>query len=414
MTVDTANEVVANVPKCRICGYSAHYLGDHLSEAHSLSIDDYLSAYPNAPTISREALEAFKAEQTKNLKRSHPPTDLNLYIEMMGFKVPVNPDVDVNDCLPLPPAYRLPKFGKLALDIMEALISIFRGRHVYIYGLPGSGKDALIHAVSSMQRRPALIKQVQPSADIQSWFFYRSFDNQGTAWEEGELLKALRDGYLTKSGRRIPYLILITDFDRATKAQAEALRLVLDSISGRVEGPGGKVYDIFPGTQVIVTANTAGGGDTRGRMTSSNVIDASILDRFERKYEFHWMDWQDEGEIVRAKFPLLMERCPGIFTQVGNATTSLRAAIHQEELYAEFSHRGVCSWLGHCEDIVAITGEVPTDLHRRGARAFLDGLPDVETRKAAERLIDPHIKGGVVDAGVRTGTRTDPLGGFTS
>lgn len=409
-TTDTDTTTPA-LPACRICGHEDHWLGDHIAEAHGLGIEEYLASFPGSPTISQEALDELSQEK-KGIRRAHPPGDTDIRVDVCGFEVPVNADVPEDDCLPLPPAYRFPKYGDLAIDITEALISIFRGRHVYIYGLPGSGKDALVHAVSNVLRKPAIIKQVQPSADIQSWFFYRSFDNEGTSWEEGELLRALRDGYETTNGRRIPYLILITDFDRATKAQAEALRLILDSISGRVEGPGGKVYKVFSGTQVIVTANTAGGGDTRGRMVSSNVIDASILDRFERKYEFHWMDWADEGEIVKAKFPLLAERCPSLFDQVGKATAQLRDAIHKEELYAEFSHRGVCSWLGHCEDIVAITGKVPKDLATRGARAFLDGLPDQETRLHAQRLIDPHIKGGVVDAGPRDESSTSPLGGF--
>ena len=33
------------------------------------------------------------------------------------------------------------------------------------------------------------------------------------------------------------------------------------------------------------------------------------------------------------------------------------------------------------------------------ARAFLDGMPDEETRTAAKRLIDPHLKGGAMDHG---------------
>jgi hypothetical protein len=123
------------------------------------------------------------------------------------------------------------------------------------------------------------------------------------------------------------------------------------------------------------------------------------------------MDWKDEGPIVRSKFPLLAQRCPQMFDQVGKSTSALRDAIHKETLYAEFSHRAVCSWLGHAEDIVAMTGDVPKDLARRAARAFLDKMPDDETRLAAERLIDPHIKGGVV--GVRdTGASADPLAGF--
>jgi len=156
----------------------------------------------------------------------------------------------------------------------------------------------------------------------------------------------------------------------------------------------------MPGTQIVVTANTAGGGDTRGRCISSNVIDASILDRFERALEFHWMDWKYEEPIAKEKFPFLLEKCPSVFAQVGKATDVLRTAIMNEKLYAEFSHRALCAWLGHAQDLLTMSGGVVQEgLMKRAFRAYSDKLPDQETRSEALRLIDPHIAGGVVDTG---------------
>lgn len=413
MTATDTDSTSPVLPVCRICGHEDHYLGDHLSEAHGLSVEEYLAAFPGSPTVSDEALAAFDADREKNVRRSGPPADTDLRVDVGAFPVKVNPDVPAAACLPCPSHYRLPEHGELGVDVQEASISALMGRHMFIWGEPGTGKDAYFHWLSATLRRPALMKQVQPGSDIQAWFFSRSFDRDGTSWEEGELLKALRDGYTCpETGRKVPYLILITDFDRATKSQAETMRLVLDSISGRVEGPGGKVYNVFPGTQIVVTANTAGGGDARGRMVSANVIDASILDRFERKFQFHWMEWADEGPIVQSKFPMLVEQAPDVFAQVGKATAALRDAIVKEQLYAEFSHRAVCAWLGHMQDIVALTGTVPKDLVKRGARAVLDGMPDDETRLAAERLIDPHIRGGVVGTGRDVGRQSGNLGDF--
>jgi MoxR-like ATPase len=335
-------------------------------------------------------------------------------VDILGYPVPINVDVPEDVCLPIPAEYRFPQYGDLKKDMDEAIIALLRGRHTYIYGLPGSGKDAFIHALSAMSRRPTIFKTVTPTTDVEAWLYVRSFDKDGTHWEEQELFKALTQGYTCPmTGRKVPYLVLITDFDRATKSQAEILRIIIDSIMGRVQGPGGKVYKLFPGTQIVATANTSGGGDTRGRMVSSNVIDGSIMDRFERKIEFHWMDWKDEGEIAKAKFPLLFQRCPDAFTQVGNATGVLRDAIAKDKLFAEFSHRAVCAWFGHMEDIIALTGKVPKDLVKRSARVWLDGMPDEEARLEAERLCDPHIKGGVVGTEAdRSGNQSDPLAGF--
>lgn len=388
------------LPACRLCGHRDHWLGEHLAEAHSLSVPDYLRSFPGAPTASQDLVDASARTWNDKVTRIHPPKVTDLRINFAGVEVKVNHDVPADACLRLPSAYRVPEYGALANDVRAAAISLVSGRSTYIWGLPGSGKDALIHAWSAMTRTPGLIFQVEPAADIRSWFFSHEFNKDGTYWEEGELLRALRDGYTSPvSGRKIPYLILITDFDRATKEQAESLRLVMDSIQGRVKGPGGVTYNVLPGTLIIVTANTSGAGDTRGRCISSNVIDASMLDRFERAYEFHWMDWKDEEIIAKEKFPLLVERCPTVFPQMGAVTKALRDAIYSDRLYAEFSHRGLCSVLGAAEDIVRVTGKVPKDVLKLAFRAYTDKLPDQETRETAIRLADPHIAGGVLDAG---------------
>jgi MoxR-like ATPase len=398
------------MPQCRICGIQDHWLGDHLAEEHSLSVDEYLAAYPASPTASQDLMDALKASQGARIRRNQPATPEDLSVSIYNMPLPVNTDVPEEDCLPLGEAHRWPQFGKLAKDMAEAVISISCGRSTYIHGMPGSGKDHCVQALSWETRTPGLIFNVEPGADVREWFFVRAFNENGTYWEEGVLLKALRDGYTSPTtGRTIPYMILITDFDRSTKAQAEAMRLVMDSIQGRVKGPGGVTYKVLPGTRIVVTANTAGGGDSRGRMISSNVIDGSIMDRFERKFEFHWLDWRDEEPIVRNKHPLLVERCPEVFGMVGKATGSLRQAINNEDLYAEFSHRAVCAWLGHAQDIVQVTGKVPANLLKRAARAFLDGLPDEETRTSAKRLIDPHMKGGAMDQGDTSHIRDDSL-----
>lgn len=397
----------SNLPACRLCGHRDHWLGEHLAEVHGVPVEKYLQDFPGAPLVSEEAIV-----QTKSVTvpRGHPPAPESLSTTFAGIRVPVNADVPESACLPLPKHYRVPQYGELALEVKEATIAFVKRRSVYIWGMPGSGKDAAVHAFSSMTRTPGKMFQVQPSADIQAWFFTCEFDQHGTRWEEGELLKALRDGYVAPSGRRVPYIILITDFDRATKEQAEALRLVMDSIEGRVMGPRGVVFQVLPGTQVIVTANTAGAGDARGRCTSANVVDASILDRFERAYEFHWMDWRDEEVIVKAKFPLLVEKCPGVFPQAGTVTGALRAAIKADDLFAEFSHRGLCSWLGAGEDIVGVTDTVPVDLLKRALRAVTDKMPDAETRDNAIRIADPHLTGGTLPAGSAPAGRL-PRGG---
>jgi hypothetical protein len=318
-------------------------------------------------------------------------------VQLCSLLAPVYWDVPSIACLALPAFYRFPQYGALGEDIQEALISLISGRITYLWGVPGSGKDAFVHAYAHMTRTPSLLFKIDPGEDIESWFFSRSFNTQGTFWEEGPLLRCLRDGYSTLTGRVVPYLILISDVDRATPRQAESLRMVLDSIQGRVKGPAGVLYPVLPGTQVVMTANTSGSGDSQGRSISASPIDASILDRFERTFCFHWMDWKDESEVVLCKFPSLCQQHPDILSQVGLATKQLREAIYQGRLYTEFSHRTLCAWLGHASDILRLTGKTE-NLLQRAARCWLDKLPDEEAQLFAKRLLDSLLVGGMLSS----------------
>lgn len=378
--------------QCRECPMVVNdYLGDHLLEAHGITVAEYQVRYPGVSATSQR-LQDRVASVAPN-RRAHPPAPNQLTISFANVTFPVNWDVPAHYCLPMPPHYRVPQFGNCGEDVQHIAIAMKHRRSIYAWGLPGSGKDALFHAWSFMTRSPAIIRQVRPGTDIEAWFFSRAFNQAGTYWEEGELLKALRDGFLTTTGRRIPYLVLVTDFDRADREQAEALRLVTDSIQGRVPGPGGHVDNIIEGTVIAVTANTAGGGDERGRMVSANPVDASLMDRFERKFEVRWMDWRDESEIVKSKFPALFQRCPSILDKMGATTRVLREAILNGDLHAEFSHRGVCTILGHAEDLVLeSTGrKIPKNLMQMAARAWVDGLPDQANRENARNIMDPHL-----------------------
>jgi len=384
-----------NMVSCRVCGETVKdSLYDHMSKKHDFTRDDcagYLKMFPGAEVVSPRLQAKYDAIPVP--RRAHPPDPKDLEIRFAKIRFPVNYDVLGEHCLPLPDKYEVPKHGELGEDVQHVAVALKHRRSIYIWGMPGSGKDAMIHAWSYMTRTPAIIRQVKPGTDIESWFFSRGFNKDSTIWEEGEILKALRDGYVTSTGRRIPYLVLITDFDRASRDQAEHLRLITDSIQGRVDGPAGHIYKVLPGTIIVATANTSGGGDERGRMISANPLDASLLDRFERKIQFHWMQWEDEGPIVKAKFHALFQAYPNLETKFRDITLALRQQILSGELHGEFSHRALCSILSHAEDIIAESDrKLPENLMGIAARVWLDGLPDEENRLVAKRVMDAHFK----------------------
>jgi hypothetical protein len=363
-----------------------------------MTVEAYQAKFPGAAVIS-DAVEAAHEEATGRKRRQHPPAITGLKVSLSGLSFPVNTNVPEDACLPLPPHYRLPTYGQLAKDIERALRYYVAGRTTWIWGPPGTGKDALPHAICAMTRTPSEIFQISQEVDIMAWFFEKDFDEQGTTWTEGILLKMLRDGYTCSNGAVIPYTIILSDFDRAGRSQAEAIRLVTDSIQGRIKGPNGQTYLVMPGTRIFITANTMGAGDASGRCISANVIDSSIINRIERKVRFHGMDWRDEEPVIRAKFPLFTERAGQLFSHVGNATAALRKAIEDGDLYGEFSHRDLCTWIGDCEDILRYTAKAPKDLLKQGFLSYADGLPDEDNKLTAMTLVDPYFKGGALERG---------------
>ena len=392
------SEATAKV-KCEIDGAEVHFLPSHLAEQHQMTVEEYLAQFPDAKLESTAVTEGY-ATSIEGIERKPPPAPEDLTVEMVGMSLSVNWDVPVEACLPLPFHYRLPTNGPLGKAIKRAILYFRAGRSQWIWGPSGSGKDALISAICALTRTPSEIFQINPDADILPWFYQRAFDRDGTSWEFGDLFRALVEGYTSPiSGRQIPMTIVLSDLDRAATSQVENLRLATDSILSRVKGPQGETFPVLPGTRVVVTANTMGGGDDTGRYRGANVVDTSLLNRIERKVKFPLMDWQDEEPIIRAKFPLFAEKCGHHLSSIGAATKVLRQQVQDRNLYGEFSHRDVCNWIGSCEDILRLTKSEPSDLLKQGFLSYADGLPDETTRTGALAAVDPYFQGGALPRG---------------
>jgi hypothetical protein len=241
----------------------------------------------------------------------------------------------------------------------------------------------------------------RPGTDLAPWFYTRKIDATGTGWEYGSLWNALTKGVMGRDGIVRSPLILLSDVDRADPAQAEWFRILTDSIEGRIPAPDGTMIPLFTDSrgkkpQFVCTANTCGSGDARGRMASSNVMDASIIDRLGRKIEFTYLHWDDEKAVLIEKFPLVAEKASSVFDQLKGACEALRTAIGREELAAEFTHRGICEVLSECEDRLRFSKDGDKALLSKAFAAWTEGL-DSDNRLVAKRLIDPFLKGGALD-----------------
>ena len=382
-------------PECALCGHKSHFMGPHLAQEHGMTLHEYVAAHPKAPTVSQQYLDHVESEY-KGMRRNAAPAITDLTVDMCGFSVPVDAGSDPDTCAMIPQAYRFPTKGKARDMMKDAVMDILDGLNVYIWGFPGTGKDGFLLALSGMARKPLVMNNIVPDRDIGPWFYQRSMDKEGTGWDFGHLWNVITKGVLGRDGVARPAIVVLTDLDRADPAQVEWLRLLMDSTQGRIVGPEGEVVNVFPGTQFVATANTNGSGDDRGRMVSAGCLDASILDRFDSAVQFSYLHWDDEVIVVREKFPELAEKAPEFIEQVGNATRALREAIDKDELYAEFSHRAVCSVLSRAERMLRRDDSMPAKFGARAFRAWTHKL-DADNRLIARRLIDPHLSGGALD-----------------
>jgi hypothetical protein len=343
--------------------------------------------------VHPEVLANWQGRKVKTRQPAPVVGDLKVAVGGIGLKVDAG--AEPADCLPIPGAYRFPTKGPASKSNMRVLMALAKGRNCFIHGPPGTGKDAIVHAFSAWTRKPCLMVTFRPGTDLAPWFYMRTYENGQSGWRYGALWYALTQGLTGRDGVARPPMILLSDVDRADSAQAEWFRILTDSISGRILGPDGKMHQLFPGTQFVCTANSCGTGDSRGRMISANPIDASIMDRLGRAVEFTYLAWEDESVVLREKFPVLAEKTPEIFEQLRGACDAIRSAINQEDIYGEFTHRGICEVLLEAQDRFEFTGD-KTKLLNHGFKAWLDRL-DADNRLAATRLIDPFLKGGGIE-----------------
>ena len=390
--------------KCNVCGFEGHYLAPHLLEAHGLTEADYDGE------VTSPALDAAFEANVKGRRRAAFDPSKGVTARFAGIPMPVALDVPESACLPLPAAYSVPAHGKLADAVRRVAARVAAGgsKPLWLWGPPGTGKDAVFAAISARTRRPAMVFNITPDSDISGWLATRALGKDGTYWEEGPLLRALRDGFKTADGRTVPYLIVLSDIDRATRAQQEPLRAILDSLGGRVPAANG-MHKVLPGTLVVATANTSGGGDTSGRYTATPT-DTSVLDRFTFKVTFSNMDIRDEEPILRAKYPQIAARFPDLIPTVMRATTAIRDAVEKDEVFMDFGHRTVGNWM----DAISVestfyAGKDAAKVIRAGLQDVLAGCPNEDTREAVKRLVDPHLKGGAVEEGDTSHISRDPL-----
>ena len=408
-TTSTNNGANMSLPTCAICGHSSHSLVNHIQEAHNMTLEAYSEQYPNSPIVSQEAVDKIN---TRRKRRATPVVPTSLRAMFHDFDMGINLDVEVGVCGAngvRPSHYKLPSYGAAKNIIFDICLDIESGATQLIYGPAGTGKDAFWLNYSWVTRTPCMSIQINPDVDISKVLFSHEIDPvEGTVYKMGALAKALTEGYVSPTtGRRVPYLVVLTDVDRCDPQQGEHLRLMLDSVSKRIQHPDGSTLPVLEGTRIVATANSIGNGSSR--YSSAQVMDASILSRFDSKWEFTTLDWKDESNIVKAKFPLLARICGSMkygerdfFANIGDVVKAIRGAIKSNSIEMEFGHRELCGWMKHMQSRVVFYHsrgrKIPTTLVKDSFRQ-VRGAVDQGMHAQLDMLVDTFIRGGVIDQG---------------
>ncbi len=369
--------------QCKVCNENIEepFIKTHLEKSHpEMTLRKYEETYPDASLICGQARLTVERDTKGLVRRAAVKTDDTL---IMGVPFEIHDGVLLDACLSSPEAYHFPTKGDIVDDLTNAALLIKGGENTWIHGPPGSGKDAFFKAFSERTRTPALLFQVNQDTNLQSWFYRRGFSSDGsTLDEDGKLLQACRDGYKTEDGRKIPYLIVLSDFDRADPRKMENFRAMLESDGRRIPGAQGKFYPMLKGTIFGFTANSVGGGDEHGRCISANPIDSSFLDRVQA-VKIHSMLWEDEFEILKELCPKFIEWATAeTLNTMKSNVEAIRTLISNEELNIEFTTRTVISWAKQVERVVKYSIGKDKDRLLRGAKtAFVDKAGDQATRE---------------------------------
>ena len=162
-------------------------------------------------------------------------------------------------------------------------LNLLDNTHTIAIGGAGGGKDVFLDAFAKAYNRPIAKFAFKEGVNPQGWISRETLKPDGKGGVEsvkviGDLTKACLG--LEKDGKKYPYVILFSDFDRAEPAQMEFLRQALQLggdayLTCPIDG---QIYPILEGTTFYFTANSGVDGDgRRGMLTKER--DASITNR---------------------------------------------------------------------------------------------------------------------------------------
>jgi MoxR-like ATPase len=380
--------------ECKECGADFLHLEKHLSRIHRLTLEDYLDRYgEDVPYMSSDLLEAL---EKKSPERKGSKSFAHL-IRVGDIRL-TREQGEPSETFKRPDHYSYPKQGSAA-SAAERFARAFKyKKHTFVYGPAGCGKSALVRALTHDMNLEASHYPMRAGLDTELYLgkeavvIDEATNLNVTRFIEGKLLRDLR-GREGKDGIIRGVVILIDDIDRAPAQYHEVLRHVLEDNARNVFIPElGVNVEIHPDTRIIATANSAGRGDSAGYYSSVEEMDESILDRFQRAVEYHFLEPEEEEGILQNKFPLIRDTAPHIFKEVLDVAGDIRLMIDNNDIYASFSHRRLVQWLESATELFTEdSSKDPQEVLKESAKDWLDWYDHATRFSVLDSVISTRI-----------------------
>lgn len=385
---------------CKVCAEKNikthhHFLGPHLEEDHNMTISEYVEKYgEDTPIASNDLWEAYLG-MNEGLIRKNSAHFANAI--RVGKVTLMREEGDKFYKFQRPAFYEYPKEGKSA-QAMQRIARAFKyKKSLFIYGPAGTGKSAGVRALCHDLNLESSHYPMREGLDTELYLGKEAvvIDEETslnvTKFIRGKLLNDL-EGRVGKDGVRRGVVILIDDIDRAPAEYHEILRHCLEDNAQNIFVPElGININVHPDTRIIATANSAGRGDSTGKYTSVQEMDDSILDRFQRVVEFHFMEKEQEVKILKNKFPLILQAADeSVFDKALECANIMRGMFQDEAAFGSFSHRRLVQWFQSLEELIEETqnNTYTKDMLRESTQDWLEWY-DQETRNAlVSRALD--------------------------
>ena len=387
--------------KCKCCednGVTAsfHFLHDHLRDVHSMTVSEYLDRYgQDTPVVSNSVWEDFQ-NKSKKFQVARKGTERFANIVRVGRIQMERNAGDVDYTFPRPDHYIYPETGDAAKRVERVARAFKYRRNTFIYGPAGSGKSAIVRALCHDLNLEASHYPMREGLDTELYIGQMSvvIDEESglnvTRFEKGKLLQDL-EGRVGKDGVRRGVVILLDDVDRAPATYHEVLRHCLEDNARNIFVPElGVNIHLHPDTMIIATANSAGRGDTTGYYSSVEEMDESILDRFQRVVEFTFMERSQEIQILKRKFPRVLEKGgEDPFDCIMQVSDIMRSMVSSGEIFASFSHRRIVQWLMSLDELIEENGETYNhELLRESAQDWLEWMDETTRGAVVKRALE--------------------------